>query len=115
MYVNLIVRYVTSSLNPWNVRCLKLGLKVLSYLWRRDQEELLDEMIACDMHSILIKVASMGMWQWDLPSYKFPTPLMHKCRNNQIGLKKVHLGKSLKDMKPYLKELVGSYTKNAML
>ena len=33
----------------------------LSYLWRRDQEELLNEMINSGMHAILIKVAALGL------------------------------------------------------
>uniref|UniRef100_A0A0B7AT19 Diphthine--ammonia ligase n=3 Tax=Arion vulgaris TaxID=1028688 RepID=A0A0B7AT19_9EUPU len=41
--------------------CDRLGLRVLSYLWRRDQEELLKEMIACDIHAKIIKVAAMGL------------------------------------------------------
>ncbi|CAG5135738.1 unnamed protein product [Candidula unifasciata] len=41
--------------------CDRLGLKVLSYLWRRDQEELLKEMIACGVKAKIIKVAAMGL------------------------------------------------------
>jgi diphthine-ammonia ligase len=53
----------------------------LSYLWQRDQRELLSEMIDAGMHAILIKVAG-------------------------IGLTSKHLGKSLADMQPTLLKLV---------
>jgi diphthine-ammonia ligase len=53
----------------------------LSYLWQRDQRELLSEMIEAGMHAILIKVAG-------------------------IGLSIKHLGKSLADMQPTLLKLV---------
>jgi diphthamide synthase (EF-2-diphthine--ammonia ligase) len=33
----------------------------LSFLWRRDQSELLEEMIAKGINAILIKTASMGL------------------------------------------------------
>ena len=42
------------------VRCSRLGLTPLGYLWRRDQEELLDEMIQCGIKAIIIKVATLG-------------------------------------------------------
>lgn len=41
-------------------RCSRLGLQPLAYLWRRDQESLLSEMISSDLHAILIKVAAFG-------------------------------------------------------
>ncbi|MED6255625.1 diphthine--ammonia ligase [Ataeniobius toweri] len=40
--------------------CLRLGLQPLAYLWRRDQESLLSEMIKSDLYAILIKVAAFG-------------------------------------------------------
>ncbi|PWA16300.1 hypothetical protein CCH79_00004746, partial [Gambusia affinis] len=40
--------------------CLRLGLQPLAYLWHRDQESLLSEMISSDLHAILIKVAAFG-------------------------------------------------------
>ena len=40
--------------------CQRLGLTSLAYLWRRDQSELLKEMIDSGVSAILIKVASMG-------------------------------------------------------
>ncbi|KAM4724048.1 diphthine--ammonia ligase isoform 1-T1 [Anableps anableps] len=65
--------------------CLRLGLQPLAYLWRRDQESLLSEMISSDLHAILIKVAAFGL-----------DP-------------EKHLGKSLADMQPYLKQLSHKY------
>ncbi|XP_061699064.1 diphthine--ammonia ligase isoform X2 [Syngnathoides biaculeatus] len=65
--------------------CLRLGLHPLAYLWRRDQESLLSEMISSDVHAILIKVAAFGL---------DPDK---------------HLGKSLADMAPYLKQLSQKY------
>lgn len=41
-------------------RCLRLGLQPLAYLWHRDQESLLAEMISSNLHAILIKVAAFG-------------------------------------------------------
>ena len=63
------------------VRCARLGLVSVAYLWQRDQKELLKEMIDSDIEAIMIKVAA-------------------------IGLSKKHLGKTIRDMYPYLCELV---------
>lgn len=41
--------------------CGRLGLMSLSYLWRRDQSELLREMVDFGMEAILVKVASFGL------------------------------------------------------
>jgi len=41
--------------------CGRLNLTVLAYLWQRDQTELLDEMIKCDVEAIIIKVAALGL------------------------------------------------------
>ena len=41
--------------------CERLGLKMLAYLWNRDQEELLQEMIDYGIHAILIKTAVIGL------------------------------------------------------
>ncbi|KAJ3384544.1 hypothetical protein HDU92_003511 [Lobulomyces angularis] len=53
--------------------CSRLNLVSLSYLWRRDQSELIKEMMDEGLNAVLIKVAAMG-------------------------LKKSHLGKSLNEM-----------------
>lgn len=45
---------------PFLHRCQRLGLTSLAYLWRRDQEELLKEMIDSQLTAVLIKVASLG-------------------------------------------------------
>ncbi|CAH0393653.1 unnamed protein product [Bemisia tabaci] len=41
--------------------CSRLGLVSLAYLWRRDQSELLQEMIDCNVKAIIIKVAALGL------------------------------------------------------
>jgi hypothetical protein len=41
--------------------CRRLSLTPLAYLWQRDQAELLSEMIAAGMESVLIKVAGIGL------------------------------------------------------
>ncbi|KAF8272577.1 hypothetical protein EI94DRAFT_1769823 [Lactarius quietus] len=60
--------------------CQRLSLTPLSYLWQRNQAELLSEMIASGLEAILIKVAG-------------------------IGLTTEHLGKSLSEMQPTLTKL----------
>lgn len=62
-------------------RCSRLGLVSLSYLWRRDQEQLLKEMIECSVNAVIIKVAS-------------------------LGLEPRHLGKSISEMQPHLAKMV---------
>uniref|UniRef100_A0A146KYP9 Diphthine--ammonia ligase n=1 Tax=Lygus hesperus TaxID=30085 RepID=A0A146KYP9_LYGHE len=41
--------------------CNRLGLVSLAYLWRRDQGELLQEMIDSKIDAIIIKVAALGL------------------------------------------------------
>lgn len=41
--------------------CRRLGLISLGFLWRRDQSELLREMLANGVDATVIKVASMGL------------------------------------------------------
>ena len=65
--------------------CTRLGLTSLSYLWRRNQSELLQEMIETGVHAILIKVAALGLKP-------------HK-----------HLGKSLSEMSDFLHHLNHNY------
>ncbi|XP_044020531.1 diphthine--ammonia ligase isoform X2 [Aphidius gifuensis] len=62
----------------------RLGLVSLAYLWRRNQDDLLKEMIACSMNAVLIKVA---------------------CQ----GLEPKHLGKSISNMQQTLKRLNDLY------
>lgn len=42
-------------------RCSRLGLVSLAYLWRRDQGELLQEMIESGVEAVVIKVAALGL------------------------------------------------------
>ncbi|KAG8197082.1 hypothetical protein JTE90_004348 [Oedothorax gibbosus] len=58
--------------------CKRLDLKVLAYLWHRDQAELLKEMIEKNIDAIIIKVAALGL-----------DP-------------KKHLGMSLEDIQPHM-------------
>ncbi|XP_058605597.1 diphthine--ammonia ligase isoform X2 [Onychostoma macrolepis] len=66
-------------------RCVRLQLQPLAYLWRRDQAELLREIISSGLQALLIKVAAYGL-----------DP-------------ERHLGKSLAEMEPYLHELSEKY------
>lgn len=61
--------------------CSRLGLTCLSYLWQRDQKELLTEMIVSRLTAIVIKVAA-------------------------IGLNRTHLGRTLGELQPTLLALV---------
>ncbi len=58
-----------------------MGLVSLSYLWRRDQSELLSEMIDSGIEAVLVKVAS-------------------------LGLGKQHLGRTLGQMRQHLELMV---------
>ncbi|KII95050.1 hypothetical protein PLICRDRAFT_98987 [Plicaturopsis crispa FD-325 SS-3] len=64
--------------------CRRLSLTALSYLWQRDQGELMSEMIEAGMQSIIIKVAG-------------------------IGLTSKHLGMTLSDIHPTLIKLNDLY------
>lgn len=68
--------------------CNRLQLISLAYLWRRDQTELLQEMIDCQVYAIIIKVAALGL----IPDR--------------------HLGKSLKEMQPHLLNMKDKYGLN---
>uniref|UniRef100_A0A8C2QNA0 Diphthine--ammonia ligase n=1 Tax=Cricetulus griseus TaxID=10029 RepID=A0A8C2QNA0_CRIGR len=61
--------------------CKRLNLQPLTYLWQRNQEDLLREMIASNIEAIIIKVAALGL---------DPDK---------------HLGKTLGEMEPYLLEV----------
>jgi len=67
--------------------CDRLNILSLAYLWERDQDTLLQEMIDNNVYSILIKTAS-------------------------LGLKSHHLGKSLQEMQPLLRELKSKFESN---
>ncbi|CAJ0594085.1 unnamed protein product [Cylicocyclus nassatus] len=64
--------------------CRRLNLTPLCFLWERDQEELLQEMISSGLKAVLVKVAA-------------------------VGLDKTHLGKSLSEMEPILMRLHAKY------
>ena len=64
--------------------CSRLGIQMLAYLWARDQEELLQEMIDYGIQAILIKTAV-------------------------IGLNDSHLGKRLEEVKDVLISLKAKY------
>ena len=53
----------------------------LCYLWRRDQKELLEEMINTGLCAVVVKVAGLGLLQR-------------------------HLGRTLEELRDYLHELV---------
>ncbi|XP_073921710.1 diphthine--ammonia ligase isoform X8 [Castor canadensis] len=65
--------------------CKRLNLQPLAYLWQRNQEDLLREMIASSVQAMIIKVAALGL---------DPDK---------------HLGKTLDEMEPYLLELSKKY------
>ncbi|KAH8261742.1 hypothetical protein KR044_005838 [Drosophila immigrans] len=68
--------------------CSRLNLISLAYLWRRDQTELLQEMIDCQVHAIIIKVAALGL----VPDR--------------------HLGKSLRELQTHLLKMRDKYGLN---
>ncbi|XP_070578500.1 uncharacterized protein [Ptychodera flava] len=68
--------------------CSRLGLVSLAYLWRRDQQELLLEMILCQVKAIVIKIAALGLE----PSK--------------------HLGKSIEEIYPHMVEMKLKYGLN---
>jgi diphthine-ammonia ligase len=72
--------------------CTRLGLTCLAYLWQRDQKELLSEMIEAGLTAVFIKVAAIGT--------EF---IILKLT---LGLKSVHLGKTLGELQPTLLKLV---------
>ncbi|XP_045522141.1 diphthine--ammonia ligase isoform X1 [Pieris brassicae] len=68
--------------------CQRLGLVSLAYLWRRNQKELLQEMISSGVEAIIIKVAALGL-----------DP-------------RVHLGMTLKEIQPHLLVMQEKYGLN---
>lgn len=59
----------------------------LAYLWQRNQIELLDEIISCEVDAIVIKVAT-------------------------LGLETKHLGRSLSSLQPHLLAMHEKYGLN---
>ncbi len=68
--------------------CQRLNMTSIAYLWNRNQPELLNEMIESGIDAILIKVACQGLYP------------------------EKHLGKSIKEMRPYLMELETKFGAN---
>ena len=54
-------RYKLKHFFVISLSCSRLGLSSLAYLWRRDQQELLSEMISSGVEAVLVKVAAMGI------------------------------------------------------
>ncbi|KAH9190361.1 hypothetical protein AeNC1_007666 [Aphanomyces euteiches] len=65
--------------------CARLNLISLAYLWRRPQDELMQEMIEADINAILVKVASMGL------------------------VPRRHLGRTIADLYPFFLDLNEKY------
>ncbi|MCO5605345.1 hypothetical protein L7F22_059528 [Adiantum nelumboides] len=61
--------------------CSRLGLVSLAFLWKQEQDDLLQEMINRGIYAVLVKVAAMGL-----------NP-------------HAHLGKNLAEMQPFLRKL----------
>ncbi|XP_071549969.1 uncharacterized protein [Panulirus ornatus] len=68
--------------------CSRLGLVCLAFMWRRDQSELLQEMVDCGLDAIIIKVAAIGLEP------------------------RKHLGKSISEMLSYLEKMKEKYRLN---
>ncbi|XP_047475310.1 diphthine--ammonia ligase-like isoform X1 [Penaeus chinensis] len=68
--------------------CSRLGLVCLAYMWRRDQSELMREMVDCGIDAIIIKVAAIGLEP------------------------RKHLGKSISQMITYLEKMKDKYSLN---
>ncbi|XP_066245228.1 uncharacterized protein [Euwallacea similis] len=68
--------------------CIRLKLTPLTYLWQRSQEQLLDEMLKCEVDAIIIKVATLGLEP------------------------KKHLGRSLSLLQPHLLAMHEKYGLN---
>ena len=68
--------------------CARLNLTPLAYLWQRDQDELIEEMVGCKMEAILIKVAALGLEP------------------------QRHLGKTIAELKEHLRRMSGRFGNN---
>lgn len=65
--------------------CQRLGMTSLAYLWERNQSELLGDMIDSGLDAMLIKVACIGL------------------------VPEKHLGKTIKELRPFLRDLEAKY------
>lgn len=89
--------------------CSRLNLISLAYLWRRDQTELLQEMIDCQVHAIIIKVSSR------CHLVRPQVSDMHLVWSQVAALGLVpdrHLGKSLREMQSHLLKMRDKYGLN---
>ncbi|XP_013368089.1 PREDICTED: diphthine--ammonia ligase isoform X3 [Chinchilla lanigera] len=77
--------------------CKRLNLQPLAYLWQRNQEDLLREMIASNIQAVIIKVAAL------VPGIELMTLHLPGLDPDK------HLGKTLDEMEPYLLELSKKY------
>lgn len=68
--------------------CQRLNMTPLAYLWQRDQDELIEEMVGCHIEAILIKVAALGL---------------EPAR---------HLGKTIEELKDHLRRMSGRFGNN---
>lgn len=82
------------------ISCDRLGVRCLAYLWRREQRELLSEMINCHVDAVLIKVAALG----DVDAHHRAIVMCYVAGLNP----EQHLGQSIKTMNPYLQQLVSN-------
>ncbi|XP_054944310.1 diphthine--ammonia ligase isoform X3 [Physeter macrocephalus] len=86
--------------------CKRLNLQPLAYLWQRNQEDLLREMISSNVQAIIIKVAALVS---PFPRDTHQSDADHLF-NHFFGLDPdKHLGKTLDQMEPYLLELSKKY------
>ncbi|PIK34116.1 putative diphthine--ammonia ligase isoform X1, partial [Apostichopus japonicus] len=87
--LSLLVQYcqIIRELELNMCNCNRLGLICLSYLWRRDQKELLEEMIHAEIEAIIIKVAA-------------------------LGLTSKHLGQSISEIRPHMLKMNEKYQLN---
>lgn len=56
--------------------CKRLNLKCFAYLWRRNQAELLQEMIDAELDAIIIKVACIGLTEDHLGLFLFTLKIL---------------------------------------
>nr|XP_042131855.1 diphthine--ammonia ligase isoform X2 [Peromyscus maniculatus bairdii] len=82
--------------------CKRLNLQPLTYLWQRNQEDLLREMIASNIEAIIIKVAALELHN-----------IFNVEKRKILSIASLdpdkHLGKTLHEMEPYLFELSKKY------
>ncbi|XP_055219231.1 diphthine--ammonia ligase isoform X1 [Gorilla gorilla gorilla] len=92
--------------------CKRLNLQPLAYLWQRNQEDLLREMISSNIQAMIIKVAALDWISVFYPQSSRIQLLFNQCFDfatlTRLDPDK-HLGKTLDQMEPYLIELSKKY------